>query len=439
MDIKFQVTNVYIKNLEALNSKKYRYIVNSGGSRSSKTYSILQLFVKLLLENTNYKISCYRNLRVDCIDTCGQDFKNIMMETGLYTKFTHNVKDAKWTCNATGSTIYFAGTEKIHKALGQQNNIIFLNEISEFSQDVFNQLDQRTRDAVFIDYNPSKDFWIEKYRKTSNSLFLHSTYKDNPFLTESQISKLESYNPYEVGSTYVEDGVLMYNGEEVSDKNQPPPHKENIRTGLADRFMYEVYCLGIGSERPNKIYSGWKECSDEFFDSLEYESYYGLDFGISSPTAVVKVKYDGDRTIYVKEILYKPMSEMSGKPLYEYLQQPRGVLKQPLVDNSKTIVCDSAKKIMVIELAKGGLRAVPALKGAGSVSSTISNIQGLRIVYTTSSKNLKDEYNEYSWKLDRYKQVEEVPETRQDDHLMDALGYIVSYLVNYLGINTKRT
>ena len=433
MAIRMQVTPVFSKNQHCYNDESKRYIVNSGGSRSSKTYSILQLFSLILMEKENYKISCYRNLRVDCIDTCGQDFRNIINSTGLKDRFTHNVKDAKWTCKATNSTIYFAGTEKIHKSLGQQNNIIFLNEISEFSQDVFNQLDQRTRDKVFIDYNPSKDFWIESYRENTAAIFLHSTYKDNPFLTDGIIAKLESYNPYEVGSTYVKDSILYYKDEPVGLKNIPPKHIENTKNGTADKYMYEVYCLGLGSEKPNRIYKDWGTCTDEFFEQLKTDSYYGLDFGISSPTAVVEVKYDGDKTFYIREVLYKPMSLM-GMPLYDYLQVPRGKERKPLINTNNLVICDSAKKTMVTDLAKGGLMAIPALKGAGSVSRTIGIIQSFKIVYTQSSVNLKNEYLEYSWKLDRYGLAEEVPANNQQDHLLDATGYAISYLVNYLGI-----
>ena len=432
MDVRFKVTNVFKKNEEAYHNPKLRYIVNSGGSRSSKTYSILQLFVTILMQKKNYKISCYRNLRIDCIDTVGQDFKNIIELSGLSDKFVHNIKDAKWVCKASGSVIYFAGTEKIHKALGQQNNIIFLNEISEFSLAVFNQLDQRTRDKVFIDYNPSKDFWIESYRENESAEFLHSTYQDNPFLTRGIISKLQSYNPYEVDSTYVENGQVYHKGFPVSEKNQPPPNRPNIKNNTADKYLYEVYCLGLGSEKPNRIYTGWKTCEDQFFHSLPYEKFYGHDFGVSSPTAVVEVCFDGDRTFYINEILYKPSNEM-GMTLGEYLQQKRASGK-PLVDRDKIIVCDSAKKSMVLDLAKQGLNAVPALKGQGSVSRTISSVQSFNVVYTKSSLNLKEEYFEYSWKLDRYGLADESPELHKPDHLMDSTGYVISWMINYLAI-----
>lgn len=434
MTIRFKVTNVFKKNEKSYHDKSIRYVVNSGGSRSSKTYSILQLFVTILMKERNYKISCYRNLRVDCIDTVGQDFRKIIEEAGLSDKFSYNIKDAKWICKATGSAIYFAGTEKIHKALGQQNDIIFLNEISEFSLDVFNQLDQRTRDKVFIDYNPSKQFYIEGYRENEKAIFLHSTYLDNPFLTEGIIGKLEGYNPYEVGSTEVIDGVVCWKNKPVSDKNQPPPNIINVKNSTANKYMYEVYCLGLGSEKPNRIYTGWKTCEDSFFEQLTYEKFYGEDFGVVSPTAIVEVCFDGDRTFYINEILYKPSSTM-GMPIGEYIQLPKRNGK-PLVDKNRIMACDSAKESMIIDLAKSGINAVPALKGPGSVFRTISSMQSYNIVYTKSSENLKSEYLEYSWKIDRYGLSEDTPAPGQQDHLLQASGYIISFMITYLGIGS---
>jgi len=428
----FKITKIFADNQKALDDG-FRYIVNSGGSRSSKTYSIVQLFVVLLLTRHQYKISCFRNLRIDCIDTVGEDFKDIIMGSiELQSKFIHNVKGAYWRCKANGSTIYFQGTEKIHKSLGQKNDIIFLNEISSFSQDVFNQLDQRTRDAIYIDYNPSKEFWIEKYRVNPAAIFLHSTYKNNPFLTEGIIAKLEGYNPFEVGCTYVENRKLMYNGELVSDVNQPPPHIENLKNGTADRYLYEVYCLGLGSEKPNRIFKDWETCTEEDFCGLEYTSYYGLDFGISAETAVVEVKYDGDRTFYVRQRLYKPSSKM-GMPLAEYLLTQMS----PPITGSDLIVCDSAKLAMVNELKYGGLKATPALKGPGSVAKNISNVQSINIVFTDTSLDLEEEYFTYSYKLDRYGLTTDEIDKSTKNHAINSLEYIISYLFSYLRIRFK--
>jgi len=431
------VSNTFDKTEAAYKSERYRYIINSGGSRSGKTYSTIQLFITLLLTKKNFKISCYRNLRVDCIDTVMQDAENIInSDRWLQSKFKKNKKDATYTCETTGSVIVFAGTEKIHKALGSQNDIIFLNEISEFSQDVFNQLDQRCRGHVFIDYNPSKEFWVEKYRENDTATFIHSTYKDNiQFLTAGIIAKLESYNPYFPGSTEViwktGKGTLVYKGEPITRKNQPPEHPVNVKNGTADRYMYEVYCLGLGSEKPNRIYKNWKVCSNKYYDNLEYKTYFGLDFGIIKPTALVEVKYDGDKTFYVDQRLYRPSSTF-GVTTSGYLKT---VLNPPL-DGNDLLVADSAKHTQVDDLRNDGLLAVDAIKGPGSIMKGIEQLQGFTIYTTKRSNDLRKEYMEYSYKMDRYGLVTDEVDPVSEDHLLDATRYIISYLIRYLGITT---
>ncbi len=427
----FKTTNVFQKNWVAYHDPNIRYIVNSGGSRSSKTYSILQLFCILLLTTRNLKISCYRNKRVDSVDTMGLDFENILNSVdGLYGKFQKHKKEATFTCKETGGIIAFAGTELVHKSLGQQNDIIFLNEISEFSEDVFRQLNQRNRGKVFLDFNPSAISFIEKYRQNPEAIFLHSSYLDNPFLTKGIINTLNGYNPFEDGTVELsEELVPTYNGKEITDTYYPPPNHTNIINGTADKYMYYVYCLGIGSERPNRVFRGWTKCTDEYFDSLELESYYGLDFGVSSPTAMVEVKFNGDRTFFVKQRLYKPSGEM-GMPIYEWIRTKLN----PPIDEEGLIVADSANKTMVDDLLIGGLLAVGALKGAGSKMKMISQVQAFNIVYTESSTNLDEEYFEYSFEKDRYGLVTDKIDDRNKDHLLDALKYVVDYMIRYLGI-----
>ena len=424
-----QVTNTFIKNEKAI-AEGYRYIVNSGGSRSSKSYSLVQIIVIRALSKKNWKISCFRNLRVDCIGTIGEDLKTIITgDPFLTSKFSYNVKDAIWTCKATKSTIHLQGTEKLSKALGAKNNDIFFNEISEFSKEVFDQLDQRCTDLVFIDYNPSKEFYIESYRNNPQAIFIHSTYKDNPFLTQGIISKLEGYCPWELGTFEVIDRVVHHNGIPVSEFNQPPPNKENIANQTADKFNYEVYCLGLGSERPNRVFKGWKTCSLDYFNELEYTSYYGLDFGTASPSTIVEVKYDGDRTFYLNQRMYKPSSQM-GMPLYEYIKTQI----HPTIDANDLIVCDSAKLSLIEDLQLGGLLAVGANKGTGSRERMVKQLQSFKIIYTDTSKDLDGEYFDYSYKLDRYDLVTDDVEDKNNDHLIDATKYIVDYLITYLGI-----
>lgn len=413
----------------------YRLIVAYGSSRSGKSYSIMQLFCIILMTKKNYKITVWRGTRVDAVGTILEDFKSVISENAiLYSKFVYNKKDATFTCKATGSVIHFMGTDVISKVLGMAQDISFFNEISHFSEEVFLQIKQRTTDLIFSDFNPSRNFFINKYESHDDSIFLRSTYKDNlEFLSQGIVNDLEAYNPYEVGSTDIVNNQLYYNGEPVSDENQPPPNILNVKNGTANKYMYEVYSCGLKSEKPNRVYKGWKTISDEDFYDLEYTSYFGLDFGISAPTAMVEVKYDGDRTFYVHQRLYKPSSKM-GVPLYEWIN----TMMEPELPQDAWIVADSAKKAMVQELRNGGLMAIDALKGPGSVPKRIEQVQSFTIIYTSTSDDLEEEYYNYSYKIDRYGLTTDEIDPSCVDHLLDATGYIISYLVGYLQISFKK-
>ena len=293
---------------EAKNPYKYRQIVSVGGSRSSKTWSILQLFMFELVRRRNIKITVWRDTKVTCRATVMEDFQDIIMfDYSIYRGFKHNKQTGTFTYLPTNSKIVFEGADSPGKVLGSKQTISFFNEVTEFSHEVYLQITQRTSDRVISDYNPSKDFWLEKYRFDDETKFIHSTFKDNYYCPENIVKQLLSYEPWKANSYEVKGSELYYNDGLVDLQNLPPPNNKNILKGTANIYMWKVYGLGIGSEKPNKIYRGWKEISQEYFDSLEYISYFGLDFGVSNPTACVEVKYDGDRAFYITERLNKPL------------------------------------------------------------------------------------------------------------------------------------
>jgi phage terminase large subunit len=63
------------------------------------------------------------------------------------------------------------------------------------------------------------------------------------------------------------------------------------------------------------------------------------------------------------------------------------------------IIADSAEPKSIAELQAAGLTVIPCEKGADSINFGIKHVQGLPISYTSSSTNLHDEYENYSWKV----------------------------------------
>ena len=88
---------------------------------------------------------------------------------------------------------------------------------------------------------------------------------------------------------------------------------------------------------------------------------------------------------------------------------------------------------MVDDMAGAGFMCVGAIKGAGSVDFGINVVQSFNICYTKSSHNLEEEYTSYSYLVDRYGLTTDNV-IRKDDHLLDAMRYIISYLQKYLDI-----
>lgn len=426
MDLK--VTETFAKTASVYFPKKYRQIVSMGGSRSSKTYSILQILMLEMISRKKLKITVWRDTKVTCRATVMEDFKKIIMaDYNLYKKFKENKQTGRFTYMPTGSEIIFEGADSVGKVLGGAQDISYFNEITEFAKAVYLQITQRTAETVLADYNPSKDFWLEDYRNDPDSKFIHSTFKNNAYCPDNIVTQLLSYEPWESGSYEIIDSEIFYKGLPISDDNQPPPHELNVKRKTADMYMWLVYGLGLGSEKPNRIYRGWKKINEAVFDSIDAVSYFGFDFGSSNPSACVEVKYDGDGAFYVYPRLYKPLT-LTTESLSTTLKNEIPSMRL----NEDLVIGDSAKQAYIDNLISIGYMADGAVKGNGSIESGIITVQGFTIYYV-DDMDFSKEYNNYSWETDRYEKATDKP-IKKDDHYMDALRYIITYLVEYLNI-----
>ena len=281
-------------------------------------------------------------------------------------------------------------------AHGITQDIAWLNEPYKISKETFDQIDQRS-EQIILDLNPKAKHWSDNVSKHPRCKVIHSTFINNPFCPPEQKRKILSYDP---------DNPI------------------NIANGTADAYNWQVYGLGLQAEKPNKIYKGWKFINPIEFDKLPYKSYFGLDFGETNPTALVECKYH-DGIFYFKELIYTP-----GKQITSLTKQLEllGIEK-----GTDLIICDSASPDKISELRQAGFYAIGASKGSGSVVAGISFLNKLKVFFTKNSDNIEDEYDGYEWELDRYGLPTDVP-IKKDDHLMDAIRYVVSYLKIYLNI-----
>jgi phage terminase large subunit len=228
-----------------------------------------------------------------------------------------------------------------------------------------------------------------------NAIVIHSTFKDNPFIPLEQKKKILSYEPTEY----------------------------NIQQKTADAYLWTVYGLGLKAEKPNRIFKGWDIIDAKLFHDLPYPSYYSTDFGLSAPTAMIEFKFDGDKTFFFHERLYKPLNLMEGSLSDEFARLGTIKNKENIVDSGNEL-----NKTEATKLENSGYNVLFAKKGKGSINEGIETIQKCNIVYTKESLNLQHEYENYSWRMYQGIQMDE-PEQNNEDHLMDCSRIGVSWYV----------
>ena len=189
---------------------RYRQIVSMGGSRSSKSYSILQILMLEMIRRKAIKITVWRNTKVTCRSTVLEDFQKIIaFDSNIHKKFKYYKQEGAFVYIPTGSRIIFEGADSVGKVLGGEQQISFFNEVTEFNKEVYLQITQRTSDRVICDYNPSKDFWLEKYRHDTKTTFIHSSFRDNEYCPSEIVEQLLSYEPW-ISGTYDMKSFRLY-------------------------------------------------------------------------------------------------------------------------------------------------------------------------------------------------------------------------------------
>jgi phage terminase large subunit len=448
-EIEFLATKVFEDIWNASQSKNYKLIVEEGSSRSSKTWSNFQNLFLDLFENPlttctilrDTQKSCREIVEIDWVkwlsDPMGRkkqlekkeisvfEFDALIKKENLTKYFLRNKTNHTWTFLHNNSFIRFTGLDDEDDAMGMTQDICWINEPYKFSHEVYKQLSQRTSKYILFDWNPKQTHWVNEEKRKENTITLFSTFEDNPFCPEESRIHIQSYQP--ISHSFIKDKdyniELNENNYTKKQLNELKRCIYNESVGSASLYHWLVFGLGQKSEKPNRIFKGWELLSNSDFEKLPYQSYYGLDYGLSAPSALVEMKFDGDENYFFREILYKPLNDIKGSlsDEFERLNIPKH--KQIIADSGNELNKEESRK-----LKNAGYNIIQAKKGAGSISSGIETMQKSKIHYTKESINIEQEYENYSWKIWQGIQMD-VPEENGDDHSLDAMKYIISWFV----------
>lgn len=454
-----QVTTIWQKTWDAINernadgSRRYRYIIHIGSSRSSKTYSIIDCLDMYARSEDGKRITIWRNTQKDTRATVLVDMLKRLKTTGRFgVAHTYHKTTGLFTY-ATESTIEMNGTDDIDTVMGLTQDVTWLNEPYKISRDIFDQLDQRTSDFIIVDLNPKKAHWADNLAKDSKAIVIRSTFKDNPFCPPGQRAKILSYQSVKfcdivTSGALDEHGAKAYSITEnelgFTDKQltELSRCRENEYKNSASDFNWQVYGLGEKAEKPNRIFK-FAQISDDTYNELDSKTYYGVDWGVEHPWAVLECKYY-DGALYCKEINYKSeniiRAEMAPTELEQIKGSDEGLVSYKFnkfgINKKAIIVCDPNKTQKISALRNAGYTyTTPAVKGPGSVEFGIGDLKNMNVYYTKSSINFDFENENYSYMVDSYGITQEEPEDA-DNHLMDALRYVLAHL-RRLGIHKK--
>lgn len=358
---------------------KKRVKVIQGGSSAGKTIAILLLLIDYATRNPNKLISVAGVNMPHLKRGAKRDLRNILTENNYwdYYKIVENKAESTFTF-FNGTVIEFLALDE-GKARGARRDVLFVNEANLIDYETFNQLEIRTKEIVYIDFNPTSEFWAhtELVGVRDDVDFIIVTYKQNEALDEAIVQALERRK-----------------------------HNKN---------WWRVYGEGQIGGLEGLVYSGWTGI-DKVPDSAELIG-YGLDFGYTNdPTAIVAV-YKHEGGYLLDEICYK--TGLFNKDIAEIIKS----------HNLQSVmgVGDSSEPKSIAEISSEGINLIGATKTSQDKGKTynqwaISKIQEMKIYYTNSSVNLRKEYLGYMWATDRTGKTLNLP-MDGNDHLLDAAKY----------------
>jgi phage terminase large subunit len=364
VEVKINTTITFENLLES----KSRVTQHIGGTRSGKTYAILQFLIVEALQ-TRQAITIVRRTIPSLKRTVIKDFKDILSDIGIWNDDNFNTTDR--TYRLSESTIQFINSDDPEKLRGLKSDILFIDEASEIDEESYFQLSIRTTGRIILAYNPtvSPYHWLRQMQDCDRFV---TTYKDNAYLPTEMVKAIE----------------------ELEFKNPK---------------YWTIY--GKGEFAPNEKAIFKFDLVDDW--DADFVG-FGMDFGFSNdPTTLCAVYKSGDN-LYLEELLYE-----KGLVTSDIVKK----LNELKIDKSYEIWCDSAEPRLIEEIYRSGFNAKAVTKGKDSIKFGIGVMNNYKIHLDKKSQNLINEFYGYQYSTDKHGYTTDNPEGGLD-HLIDAARYV---------------
>ena len=352
-----------------------RIRVVRGGTSASKTFTIIPMLITYAIENPNKEISIVSESIPHLKRGALRDFLKIMQLCNIYKDDSFNKSSLTYKF-PNGSFIEFFSADQPDKLRGARRDVLFVNECNNIVWEAYYQMAIRTREFIYLDYNPVSEFWVDtELIGDVDTDFLVLTYLDNEALDKSIIKEIEKA-------------------------------REKAKTSDYWANWWKVYGLGQIGSLEGVVFDNWK-----LTDTIPEDARLigiGLDFGYSNdPTAIVEIyKYNGYRILH--EVCYR--TQMVNNDIAKML--PKNV----------TVYADSAEPKSIEEIRRTGISIYPVTKGKDSIMFGIQTMQTQKYLVTKNSHNLIKEFRSYSWDIDKTGKKLNKP-IDNFNHCIDAIRY----------------
>jgi phage terminase large subunit len=227
---------------------------------------------------------------------------------------------------------------------------------------------------VVLTYNPQYNHWINEEffhpdgsPKRSDTFYLHTTYKDNPFVGQMYCQLIESLS----------------------------------------KELYDLHGLGLPMKLEGLIYPDYHII--DVFPDIQFG--YGVDKGFNDAFAVVQTGYD-DGNLYGHEVAYERFKTPT---------QMIRLLTDLGVDKDKPWWFDDSATDTIYEFQHAGFNAMAA--GKGKIIDGINKMKSCQLHMTASSLNMQKEIGSYLWAKGLDGKFKDEPAVALQDHALDAWRY----------------
>jgi phage terminase large subunit len=361
--------------------------VIQGGTSAGKTFGILPILIDRAAKTPRLEISVVSETIPHLRRGAIKDFLKVMDWTGRFI-------DSNWNRTlltykfANGSYIEFFSAEQESKLRGARRNILYINEANNISFEAYHQLAIRTSGEIWLDFNPTAEFWAHtEVLKDNDSEHIILTYKDNEALPDT----------------------IIHDIEQAEVKAQSSSYWAN---------WWKVYGLGQIGSLQGVVFDNWQQVAKVPTDAKLLG--FGMDFGFTNdPTTLIAV-YKTNNQLYFDEVLYR--TNMTNLDIGNFMKSEN--IGRPL-----EIVADSAEPKSIEELRRQGFLITPAKKGPDSIKIGIDILKREPFFVTQNSINLIKELRSYVWATDRDGKLTGNP-IDHSNHAIDAMRYFALNKLN---------